>query len=170
MSWSEADQAFMRAAIGEAKIAASVDEVPVGAIVVRNGEVIGAGLNRSIQDSDPTAHAEIVAISLAQQILRTFDLGGPGMADYQLVVNGRPCAMCYGSIPWSGVRSVVIGASGEQIESLTGFDEGPIHPNWQAELNRRGIEVMENILADEASEVFRDFGNSGQPIYNGRSS
>ena len=62
MSWSNEDEKFMRAAIGEAKIAASVDEVPVGAIVVRNGEVIGAGLNRSIQDVDPSAHAEIGAI------------------------------------------------------------------------------------------------------------
>jgi tRNA(Arg) A34 adenosine deaminase TadA len=133
------------------------------------GKVVIVGVNRVVPSNVSSAHAEIVTISLAQQILQTFDLGGPGMADYQLVVNGRPCAMCYGSIPWSGVRSVVIGASGSQIESITGFDEGPIHPNWQSELETRGIEVIEDVLAEEACAVFRDFAASGQPIYNGRS-
>ena len=134
------------------------------------GKPIVIGVNRVVPSNVSSAHAEIVAISLAQQRLKTFDLGGPGMAEYQLVVNGRPCAMCFGSIPWSGLRSLVVGARGEQIEQLTGFDEGPIHPNWQSELEKRGIEVIEDILADEACEVFRDFGGSGQPVYNGRSS
>ena len=58
MSWSATDEQFMRAAISEAKVAAAVNEIPVGAVVVKNGEIIGAGLNRSIQDADPTAHAE----------------------------------------------------------------------------------------------------------------
>ena len=134
-----------------------------------SGKVVVVGVNRVVPQNNSTAHAEIVTISLAQRILKTFDLGGPGMPEYQLVVNGRPCAMCYGSIPWSGVRSLVIGARGEKIEELTGFDEGPIHPNWQVELNQRGIEVIEDVLADEACQVFRDFAASGQPIYNGRS-
>ena len=70
--------------------------------------------------------------------------------------------MCYGSIPWCWrAQPGVIGAGGEQIEELTGFDEGPIHPHWQAELNRRGIEVIEDVLADEACQVFRDFAASG---------
>ncbi len=133
------------------------------------GKVVVVGVNRVVPSNVSSAHAEIVALSLAQQKLSTFDLGAPGFPDYQLVVNGRPCAMCFGSIPWSGVRSVVVGASGEQIESLTGFDEGPIHPNWQTELRNRGIEVIEHVLAEEACSVFRDFGDSGQPIYNGRS-
>jgi tRNA(Arg) A34 adenosine deaminase TadA len=135
----------------------------------QSGRVVVIGVNRVVPCRVSCAHAEIVAISLAQQLLGTFDLGGPGMPDHQLVVNGRPCAMCYGAIPWSGVRSVVIGSSGEQIEALTGFDEGPIHPNWQAELNQRGIEVVEDFFADLANQVFRDFGESGRPVYNGRS-
>lgn len=134
-----------------------------------SGKVVVIGVNRVVPLNNSSAHAEIVAISLAQKILQTFDLGGPGMPDYQLVVNGRPCAMCYGSIPWSGVRSLVIGASGERIEVLTGFDEGPIHPQWQTELIQRGIEVIEDVLADEACLVFQDFAASGQPVYNGRS-
>jgi tRNA(Arg) A34 adenosine deaminase TadA len=133
------------------------------------GKVVVVGVNRVVPSNVSSAHAEIVTLSLAQQVLKTFDLGGPGMPEYQLVVNGRPCAMCFGSIPWSGVRSVVVGASGEQIETLTGFDEGPIHPSWQSELESRGIEVIENVLADEACEVFKAFAASGQPVYNGRS-
>ena len=140
-----------------------------GVFEKHSGKVIVVGVNRVVPLNVSSAHAEIVAISFAQQILQTFDLGGPGLPDYQLVVNGRPCAMCFGSLPWSGIRSVAIGASGEQIEALTGFDEGPIHPQWQAELQRRGIEVIEGILAEEACDVFRAFAASGQPIYNGRS-
>ncbi|MDA8564253.1 nucleoside deaminase [Mariniblastus sp.] len=134
-----------------------------------SGKVIAVGVNRVVPASVSSAHAEIVTLSLAQQKLQTFDLGGKDMPDHQLVVNGRPCAMCFGSIPWSGVRSVVIAASGEQIESLTGFDEGPIHPAWQDELKSRGIAVTEDLLADEACEVFRQFAASDQPVYNGRS-
>ena len=133
------------------------------------GKVVLVGVNRVVPLNMSSAHAEIVAITLAQQKLKTFDLGGPDMPEYQLVVNGRPCAMCFGSIPWSGIRSVVVGASGDQIEKLTGFDEGPIHPNWKSELEQRGIEVIEDVLAEEACEVFRDFGDSDQPVYNGRS-
>ena len=134
----------------------------------QTGKLITMGVNRVVPMNMSSAHAEIVAISMAQQILNTFDLGGPGIADHELVVNGRPCAMCFGSIPWSGVRSVVIGASGDQIESIAGFDEGPIHPSWQAELKKRGIEVTENVLAEEACGVFRKFRDSDSPIYNGR--
>lgn len=133
------------------------------------GKVVLVGVNRVVPLNMSSAHAEIVAISLAQQKLNTYDLGGPDMPEYQLVVNGRPCAMCFGSIPWSGIRSVVVGASGDQIEKLTGFDEGPIHPQWKSELENRGIEVIEDVLAEEACEVFRDFGDSDEPVYNGRS-
>jgi tRNA(Arg) A34 adenosine deaminase TadA len=140
-----------------------------GIFETETGKVVTIGVNRVVPMNMSSAHAEIVAISLAQQILNTFDLGGPGMPEHQIVVNGRPCAMCFGSIPWSGVRSVVVGASGEQIEELTGFDEGPIHPNWQMELRKRGINVIEDVLAEEACDVFRDFGASDEPVYNGRS-
>lgn len=139
-----------------------------GVFEKETGKVIVIGVNRVVPSNVSSAHAEIVALSLAQQKLQTFDLGGPGFPEYQIVVNGRPCAMCFGSLPWSGIRSLVVGASGAQIESLTGFDEGPIHPNWQSELKQRGIEVIENVLAEEACQVFQDFGSSDSPVYNGR--
>ena len=134
-----------------------------------SGKIISMGVNRVVPENLSVAHAEVVALSLAQQHLQTFDLGGPGMPAHQLVVNGRPCAMCFGSIPWSGVRSVVIGADGGDIERITGFDEGPIHPDWQNELQSRGIEVVENVLSDEACQVFEAYSKSGQPVYNSRS-
>lgn len=140
-----------------------------GVFEKETGKVVIIGVNRVVPSNVSSAHAEIVALSLAQTILNSFDLGGPGMPDYQIVINARPCAMCFGSIPWSGIRSVVVAASGEMVELLTGFDEGPMHPNWQLELQNRGIEVIEDILSEEACQVFRDFGDSGQPVYNGRS-
>ena len=134
-----------------------------------SGKVVVIGVNCVVPQNMSSAHAEIVAISMAQQMLDTFDLGGPGMAAHQIVVNARPCAMCYGSIPWSGVRSLVVAATGPQVEEITGFDEGPIHPSWQKELRRRGIEVVEDILIDEANLVLQEFAASGKPIYNARS-
>ena len=139
-----------------------------GVFETQSGRLVVMGVNRAVPSHVSSAHAEIVALSLAQQKLNSVDLGGPGMPSHQLVVSGRPCAMCFGAIPWSGIRSLMIAASGPQIEDLAGFDEGPIHPQWQAELQARGIEVVEDVLADEACQVLRNFAASGQPVYNGR--
>lgn len=133
-----------------------------------SGKPVIIGVNRVVPSSCSSAHAEIVTLSLAQKILGTFDLGGDGLPAYQLVVNARPCAMCFGALPWSGIRSLVVAASGEDVERLTGFDEGPIHPNWKSELEMRGIKVTEDILAEEARSTFRAFGESSQLVYNGR--
>jgi tRNA(Arg) A34 adenosine deaminase TadA len=132
------------------------------------GKPIVIGVNRVIPLNNSSAHAEIVTLMMGQKILNTYDLGGEGMPEYQLVINAQPCAMCYGSIPWSGIRSVVIAASGVQVEALTGFDEGPVHPQWQSEYHSRGIEVIENVLAAEACAVLKAFADSGAQVYNGR--
>ncbi len=133
-----------------------------------SGRLVALGVNRVVPCNASIAHAEIVALTLAQQTLQTYDLGASDQPEHQLVVNGRPCAMCFGALPWSGIRSLAIGASGQKIEAITGFDEGPIHPNWQHELQRRGIEVIEEVLADRACEVFEEFAASGGRTYNGR--
>lgn len=132
------------------------------------GKLVVIGVNRVVPESCSSAHAEIVTLSLAQKILGTFDLGGEGLPVYQLVVNWRPCAMCFGAIPWSGIRSLVIAGSGPELEEITGFDEGPIHPDWKGELEKRGITVIENILTEQACDVFHYFANSGALVYNGR--
>ncbi len=107
--WSEQDEKFMRAARAEAKVAASVGEVPVGAVVVKNGELIGAGLNRSIQDADPTAHAEIVAIRAAAQAEENYRLNG-----VTIYVTLEPCAMCIGAMIQARVARLGFGAYDEK--------------------------------------------------------
>ena len=139
-----------------------------GVFETQTGRLVAIGVNQVVRLECSSAHAEIVALSRAQKKLGSFDLGAKGMPQHQLVVNGQPCAMCYGSIPWSGVRSVVCGASGEQIEKITGFDEGPIHPNWRQELESRGIQVEEGVLADDACQALTEFVRAGHRVYNGR--
>ncbi len=133
-----------------------------------SGKVIVIGVNRVVPYNCSAAHAEIMGLSLAQKKLGTFDLGGAGMPDYQFVVNWRPCAMCYGAIPWSGVREVVVGGDGPELEEITGFDEGPCHPDWITELNKRGINVINGLLNEKAIEVFREYAASDPLVYNGR--
>jgi tRNA(Arg) A34 adenosine deaminase TadA len=133
-----------------------------------SGAFVVAGVNRVVPTCCSLAHAEMVTLALAQQQFGTHDLGGAGMPALQLVVNWRPCAMCFGAIPWSGIRSLVIAGSDDTVERLTGFDEGPIHPNWRAELAARGIELIDGVGYERACELFRAFAASGAPVYNGR--
>ncbi|MEZ4863160.1 MAG: nucleoside deaminase [Caldilineaceae bacterium] len=133
-----------------------------------SGRLVVIGVNRVVPTNCSSAHAEIIALSLAQKLLNTYDLGGPGMPAYQLVVNARPCAMCYGATLWSGVRSLAVACTGEEVETITGFDEGPIHPQWDVELRKRGIELIENVNAADARAVFHAFARSNRPVYNSR--
>src|SRR5690606_5279367 len=111
-----------------------------------SGKPVVIGVNRVVPSNCSSAHAEVMTLSLAQKILGTSDLGGAGLPAYQLVVNWRPCVMCYGAVLWSGVRSLVIAGSGPELEEITGFDEGPIHPQWDDELAKRGIDLVQNVL------------------------
>lgn len=132
------------------------------------GKLLVIGVNRVVPLNASSLHAEVVAVTMAQKLLGTFDLGGPGLPAYQLVVNWRPCAMCYGAVIWSGVRSLAIAGSGPELEAVTGFDEGPMPADWQGELRKRGIELIDGVLTDEAVAVFRAFRDSGALVYNGR--
>ncbi|MGI9518429.1 MAG: nucleoside deaminase [Pirellulaceae bacterium] len=134
-----------------------------------SGRIVAIGVNLVVPSKCSSAHAEIMALSLAQQAIGNFDLGATGIADHQLVVNARPCAMCLGAVVWSGVRSVACAASGHQIEELTGFDEGPVHPDWKTELEQREIEVIDGLMAEEACAAFREFATLGRTVYNARS-
>lgn len=143
---------------------------PFGAAVFDDdtGRLLSIGVNRVVPMRCSAAHAEVMALSLAQQAAGTHDLGGPGQPARQLVVNWCPCAMCCGAVVWSGIRSLVIAGSGPELEQLTGFDEGPIHPDWAGELTRRGVRVVDGVLRDETRQMFVDFANSGRPVYNAR--
>jgi tRNA(Arg) A34 adenosine deaminase TadA len=133
-----------------------------------SGRLVSIGVNRVVPTRCSSAHAEVMALSLAQQAAGTYDLGGHGQPPHQLVVNWCPCAMCCGAVIWSGVRALVVAGSGDELEELTGFDEGPIHPDWAGELARRGIPVVNGVLHDEACAMFRDFAASGRAVYNAR--
>ncbi|MGV0033644.1 MAG: deaminase [Candidatus Azotimanducaceae bacterium WSBS_2022_MAG_OTU7] len=133
-----------------------------------SGRLVTIGVNRVVHHQCSSAHAEVMALSLAQQTLGSFDLGAQQIPEHQLVVNWRPCAMCYGALVWSGVRSLVVAGSGPELEKITGFDEGPIHPDWVGQLERRGIFVVDGIQTDAAIEVFKLFRDSGALVYNGR--
>ncbi len=133
-----------------------------------SGRPVAIGVNRVLPTGLSSAHAEVMAVSLAQQALGSWDLGAEGLPAHQLVVNWRPCAMCYGAALWSGIRSLVVAGSGPELEELTGFDEGPLHPEWAEELQLRGIDVVDDVLRAEAIEVFRAFRDSGAFVYNAR--
>lgn len=139
------------------------------AVFERNtGKFIVAGVNRVVDSLCSSAHAEIVTLSLAQKLLGTYDLGGHGQPAHQLVVNWLPCAMCFGGLVWSGIRSLVIAGSDERLEQITGFDEGPRTPYWREELAKRRIEVIEDILTEDALAVYKEFAASGACVYNSR--
>jgi tRNA(Arg) A34 adenosine deaminase TadA len=133
-----------------------------------SGKRIVIGVNRVVASGCSSAHAEVMALSLAQKQLGSYDLGGPNMPVYQLVVNWRPCVMCFGAMLWSGVKSLVIAGSGPELEEITGFDEGPIHPDWEHELARRGIALTNNVLRDNAIAAYKDFVARGSLVYNSR--
>jgi len=144
---------------------------PFAAIVVdaASGELVSVGVNVVLSSGLSSTHAEVTALSLAQRRLDRWDLGAGG-ADLELLVNWRPCVMCYGATMWSGVRRLTIAGDGLECEQLTGFDEGPMHPDWAAEFERRGIRVTTGLLRDEALAVFRAYGDSDAVVYNARGS
>jgi tRNA(Arg) A34 adenosine deaminase TadA len=133
-----------------------------------SGRLLGIGVNRVVPLNCSSAHAEIMALSLAQQRLDVYDLGGPGLPAHQLVVNWSPCAMCFGAVLWSGIRSLVIAGADAEMMAITGFDEGPMPGEWRAELAKRGIELIEGVSRQEALADFRTFAASNPVVYNGR--
>jgi tRNA(Arg) A34 adenosine deaminase TadA len=142
---------------------------PFGAAIfdMDTGLLVAPGINLVIATGCSVAHAEIVAIILAQQFLGDYDLGREGRR-LELVASTEPCAMCYGATPWSGVRSLVCGARGEDA-CRVGFDEGEKPANWGAALEGRGIAVTRDVLRDEAVAVLENYFAGGYPVYNGRS-
>ncbi|MFB4368808.1 MULTISPECIES: tRNA adenosine(34) deaminase TadA [unclassified Pseudomonas] len=141
------DERFMREALELAAEGAARGEVPVGAVLVQDGEVIGRGFNCPISTSDPSAHAEMVAIRAAALAIANYRLPGS-----TLYVTLEPCAMCAGLIVHSRVQRVVFGASepraGMAVSRGQFFD--------QAFLNHR-VRVEGGVLAEECGEVLKAF-------------
>lgn len=139
-----------------------------GVFEEETGKLVAVGVNRVMPLNCSSFHAEVVALSIAQKKLGSFDLGGLEYPRHQLVVNWRPCIMCFGAVIWSGVRSLLIAGSGPELEDITGFDEGPFNDNWKEELEKRGINVIEGVLTNKAINVFESFRNKGLYVYNSR--
>jgi tRNA(Arg) A34 adenosine deaminase TadA len=142
---------------------------PFGAGIfdLSTNRLVAPGVNLVTTSNLSTAHAEMVAIMVAQQVLGHFDLGGEGRPPYELVASTEPCAQCFGATPWSGVRRLVCGARDEDARAI-GFDEGPKLPDWAEALEERGISVVKDVCRDEAAAVLRHYAESGGVIYNAR--
>lgn len=144
---------------------------PFAAVVAETatGRIVSVGVNVVLASGLSSTHAEVMALSLAQVAVGGWDLGADGAPDRELVVNWRPCAMCYGATLWSGVRGLVVAGSGPDLERLTGFDEGPVRDDWDTQFEQRGITVTSDVLRDEALAVFRAYGGrSDAVVYNAR--
>jgi tRNA(adenine34) deaminase len=141
------DEDYMRLALELALQAGAVDEVPVGAVVVRDGEVIGRGYNAPIRSTDPTAHAEIVAMRNAAEAIKNYRLSG-----CSLYVTLEPCAMCAGAIQQARVERVVYGAA----DSKTGACGSVIDLFAERRLNHHAT-VEGGMLAEECVQVLRQF-------------
>ncbi|RIL06302.1 MAG: tRNA-specific adenosine deaminase [Proteobacteria bacterium] len=136
---------------------------PFGAAVFerRSGRLVAAGVNCVTASGLSWAHAEMVAIALAQRARGGYDLGARGLPAHELVTSSEPCAMCFGATPWSGVARLVCGARAADAEAI-GFDEGPKPRGWVRALAARGIEVVRDVRRAEAVAALRSYGG---PIY-----
>lgn len=128
---------------------------------------VAVGVNMVTSAGASIAHAEVVAITLAQQAAGSFDLGARGMPEYELVSSCEPCCMCFGAVLWSGVRRLCFGARAGDACRI-GFDEGPKPADWIGELERRGIGVRAEICRAVAVQVLQDYHRQGGVIYNSR--
>ena len=137
----------MREALALAREAAAAGEVPVGAVVVKKGAVVGRGANRPVSGRDPTAHAEIIALRDAAERIGNYRLGG-----CELYVTVEPCAMCAGAILHARIARVVYGAA----DPKTGACGSVVDLFAEGRLNHHAI-VTGGVLATEAGAVLQDF-------------
>ncbi|MFG3292023.1 nucleoside deaminase [Streptomyces sp. NPDC048179] len=147
---------------------------PFAALVAERetGRIVSVGVNVVLASGVSSAHAEVLALGLAQTATGGWDLGGVGLPVHELVVNWRPCVQCYGATLWSGVRALVVAGEGPELEEITTFDEGPLGADWAAQFEARGIEVVGDVLREEALTVFRNYRKAvdadGVDVYNAR--
>ncbi len=145
--FSEVDKAWMELALEEARRAEALGEVPIGAVIVRGGEVVGRGYNRREIDGDPLGHAEILAIREAGK-----QVGGWRLTGCTLYVTLEPCAMCAGALVASRVERLVFGAS----DPKAGYCGSLGNLVADVRLNHR-LEVVDGVLEEECGDVLRQF-------------
>lgn len=134
---------------------------PFGAAVFNgDGRLLGIGVNRVVPQNCSAAHAEVMALSTSQQRTQRYRLNEGGERII-LATSSQPCAMCYGALIWAGIDELLIGARADDVQTLSGFDEGPLPADWSGELEKRGIAVRRDIQRDAACAVLRHYGGSG---------
>ena len=163
------DEERMRLAIAVAR--ENVDRAsggPFGAAIFERetGRLVAVGMNSVVRLSNCTLHGEMVAFMMAQRRLDSFTLNAPHLPAHELHTSCEPCAMCLGATLWSGVRRVVYGAAREDAARLN-FEEGPVFPESYRYLEERGIEIVRNVLRDEARAVLERYRAASGRIYNG---
>jgi tRNA(adenine34) deaminase len=141
------DEIYLRAALKEARAAQEAGEVPVGAVIVRDGAILATGRNRVITDHDPTAHAEIVALRAAGLLLGNYRLEG-----CDLYATLEPCAMCAGALLHARVRRLVYGASDPKAGACGSVLDVIRHP----QLNHR-VDVTAGLLGEECGAMLTAF-------------
>ena len=144
---AELDRQFMQQALSQAKLAAVAGEVPVGAVLVRDGQVISTGFNRPITNSDPSAHAEMMALRAAAQSESNYRLPGT-----TLYVTLEPCTMCAGAMLHARVGRVVFGAP----DPKTGAAGSVLNVFSEKQINHQ-TQVQGGIMGEECGQVLRDF-------------
>lgn len=138
----QSDERFMREALLEAKASLAEGEIPIGAVVVCKGRIIGRGHNMTERLNDPTAHAEMIAITAATEAI-----GGKYLTDCTLYVTVEPCPMCAGALNWAQISRIVYGASDPKRGSKL-FSPSLFHPK---------TEVAGGVLADECGTLMKEF-------------
>ena len=132
----------MRDALREAQAAAAEDEVPIGAVITCRGRIIGKGHNMTERLNDPTAHAEMIAITAATEAM-----GGKYLNDCTLYVTVEPCPMCAGALAWSQIGRVIYGAS-DPKRGFSQFSPSLMHPK---------TEVVSGVMSDECGNLVSEF-------------
>lgn len=138
----ELDEKFMREALAEAKAALSEEEIPIGAVIVCKGRIIGKGHNMVERLHDATAHAEMIAITAATEAL-----GGKYLQDCTLYVTVEPCPMCAAALNWSQISRIVYGAP-DPRRGYSLFSPSLLHPR---------TEVLSGVLAEECGSLVSDY-------------
>ena len=141
------DEQMMREALTEARRAEAAGEVPIGAVVVRHGSIVGRGHNRNLMENDPTAHAEVMALREAGRALGNHRLG-----ECELFVTIEPCAMCAGAMVHARIARLVYGASDPKAGAVQSVLRVLNHP----QLNHR-MEVDSGVLGAECAALIQEF-------------
>ena len=141
------DELWMEEALRSAQRALEIGEVPVGAVVVHEGRIVGRGWNRNLADHDPTAHAEVVALREAGQ-----NLGNHRLGECDLFATIEPCAMCVGALIHARIRRLVYGADDPKAGAVHSVIAVINHPS----LNHR-MEVRGGVLAGRSADILQEF-------------